>query len=76
MYMDIHMQRAPILKSNVFLLLSITCRHTYWLYILNVKYIFFFSLGRMPTTVLGKVYSPDPDDWDNKTYVFEGHVPR
>uniref|UniRef100_A0A3P8S899 Si:ch211-186j3.6 n=1 Tax=Amphiprion percula TaxID=161767 RepID=A0A3P8S899_AMPPE len=30
---------------------------------------------RMPTTVLGKVYSPDPDDWDNKTYVFEGHVP-
>uniref|UniRef100_A0A3Q2X3E2 Si:ch211-186j3.6 n=1 Tax=Haplochromis burtoni TaxID=8153 RepID=A0A3Q2X3E2_HAPBU len=31
--------------------------------------------ARMPTTVLGKVYSPDPDDWDNKTYVFEGHVP-
>uniref|UniRef100_A0A8C5H0I1 Neural-cadherin-like n=1 Tax=Gouania willdenowi TaxID=441366 RepID=A0A8C5H0I1_GOUWI len=31
--------------------------------------------GRMPTTVLGKVYAPDPDDWDNKTYVFEGHVP-
>ncbi|KAM7406563.1 hypothetical protein PAMP_000934 [Pampus punctatissimus] len=31
--------------------------------------------GRMPTTVLGKVYSPDPDDWDNKTYVFEVHVP-
>ncbi|TNN58401.1 Neural-cadherin [Liparis tanakae] len=30
--------------------------------------------GRMPTTVLGKVYSPDPDDWDNKTYVFEGNV--
>uniref|UniRef100_A0A3Q3XD46 Uncharacterized protein n=1 Tax=Mola mola TaxID=94237 RepID=A0A3Q3XD46_MOLML len=31
--------------------------------------------GRMPTTVLGKVYSSDPDDWDNKTYIFEGHVP-
>ncbi|KAG7253798.1 hypothetical protein CRUP_032426 [Coryphaenoides rupestris] len=31
--------------------------------------------GRMPTTVLGKVYSPDPDDWDNKTYVVEGHMP-
>ncbi|XP_066511028.1 neural-cadherin-like [Hoplias malabaricus] len=31
--------------------------------------------GRMPTTVLGKVYAPDPDDWDNKTYAFEGHVP-
>uniref|UniRef100_A0A8C1UA12 Si:ch211-186j3.6 n=1 Tax=Cyprinus carpio TaxID=7962 RepID=A0A8C1UA12_CYPCA len=32
--------------------------------------------GRMPTNVLGKVYSPDPDDWDNKTYAFEGHVPN
>ncbi|KAJ3593949.1 hypothetical protein NHX12_006282 [Muraenolepis orangiensis] len=31
--------------------------------------------GRMPTTVLGKVYSPDPDDWDNKTYLVEGHMP-
>ncbi|MBN3309830.1 CADN protein, partial [Amia calva] len=32
--------------------------------------------GRMPTTVLGKVYAPDPDDWDNKTYAFEGYVPK
>uniref|UniRef100_A0A8K9WMG8 Si:ch211-186j3.6 n=1 Tax=Oncorhynchus mykiss TaxID=8022 RepID=A0A8K9WMG8_ONCMY len=32
--------------------------------------------GRMPTTVLGKIYAPDPDDWDNKTYAFEGHVPN
>ncbi|XP_063045235.1 neural-cadherin [Engraulis encrasicolus] len=32
--------------------------------------------GRMPTTILGKVYSPDPDDWDNKTYAFEGHIPN
>ncbi|XP_076854322.1 LOW QUALITY PROTEIN: neural-cadherin [Brachyhypopomus gauderio] len=32
--------------------------------------------GRMPTTVLGKVYAPDPDDWDNKTYAFEGYVPN
>ncbi|KAG7473620.1 hypothetical protein MATL_G00097750 [Megalops atlanticus] len=32
--------------------------------------------GRMPTTVLGKVYAPDPDDWDNKTYAFIGHVPN
>lgn len=32
--------------------------------------------GRMPTNVLGKVYSPDPDDWDNKTYAFEGHAPK
>ncbi|KAI1904104.1 hypothetical protein AGOR_G00002230 [Albula goreensis] len=32
--------------------------------------------GRMPTTVLGKVYAPDPDDWDNKTYAFAGHVPN
>ncbi|KAL4630306.1 neural-cadherin-like [Arapaima gigas] len=32
--------------------------------------------GKMPTTVLGKVYTVDPDDWDNKTYAFEGHVPN
>ncbi|XP_023671737.2 neural-cadherin isoform X2 [Paramormyrops kingsleyae] len=32
--------------------------------------------GKMPTTILGKVYAPDPDDWDNKTYTFEGHVPN
>ncbi|XP_062845988.1 neural-cadherin [Trichomycterus rosablanca] len=32
--------------------------------------------GRMPTSVLGKVYAPDPDDWDNKTYAFEGNVPN
>ncbi|XP_036399302.1 neural-cadherin-like [Megalops cyprinoides] len=32
--------------------------------------------GMIPTTVLGKVYAPDPDDWDNKTYAFEGHVPN
>ncbi|KAG5849366.1 hypothetical protein ANANG_G00109570 [Anguilla anguilla] len=24
--------------------------------------------GMLATTVLGKVYAPDPDDWDNKTY--------
>ncbi len=40
-------------------------------------YLFIFIMtGRMPTNVLGKVYSPDPDDWDNKTYAFEGHVPK
>ncbi|XP_056138216.1 neural-cadherin-like [Lampris incognitus] len=27
--------------------------------------------GRMATAVLGKVYAPDPDDWDNKTYTLE-----
>ncbi|XP_041123428.1 neural-cadherin [Polyodon spathula] len=32
--------------------------------------------GRMPTTVLGKVYTPDPDDWDNKTYTSEGQVAK
>ncbi|KAJ8343652.1 hypothetical protein SKAU_G00309810 [Synaphobranchus kaupii] len=32
--------------------------------------------GRMPTAVLGKVYAPDPDDWDNKTYAFAGRVPN
>uniref|UniRef100_A0A667Y7I2 Uncharacterized protein n=1 Tax=Myripristis murdjan TaxID=586833 RepID=A0A667Y7I2_9TELE len=27
--------------------------------------------GRMATAALGKVYAPDPDDWDNKTYTLE-----
>ncbi|XP_058502129.1 neural-cadherin-like [Solea solea] len=27
--------------------------------------------GRMANAVLGKVYAPDPDDWDNKTYTLE-----
>ncbi|XP_061877314.1 neural-cadherin isoform X1 [Entelurus aequoreus] len=40
------------------------------------KEIFFYShRGLQPTTVLGKVHAPDPDDWDNKTYVFEGPAP-
>ncbi|KAJ3592963.1 hypothetical protein NHX12_005301, partial [Muraenolepis orangiensis] len=30
---------------------------------------------REPTMVLEKVYSPDPDDWDNKTYLVKGHMP-
>uniref|UniRef100_A0A4W6EW73 Neural-cadherin-like n=1 Tax=Lates calcarifer TaxID=8187 RepID=A0A4W6EW73_LATCA len=27
--------------------------------------------GRMENAALGKVYAPDPDDWDNKTYTLE-----
>ncbi|XP_055365580.1 neural-cadherin-like isoform X2 [Betta splendens] len=27
--------------------------------------------GRMGNAALGKVYAPDPDDWDNKTYTLE-----
>ncbi|KAJ8002926.1 hypothetical protein DPEC_G00164040 [Dallia pectoralis] len=27
--------------------------------------------GRMLSTSLGKVYAPDPDDWDNKTYTLD-----
>ncbi|CAB1450762.1 unnamed protein product [Pleuronectes platessa] len=27
--------------------------------------------GRMTNAALGKVYAPDPDDWDNKTYTLE-----
>ncbi|CDQ73823.1 unnamed protein product [Oncorhynchus mykiss] len=27
--------------------------------------------GKMQTTSLGKVYAPDPDDWDNKTYTLD-----
>uniref|UniRef100_A0A8C9S0B3 Si:ch211-186j3.6 n=1 Tax=Scleropages formosus TaxID=113540 RepID=A0A8C9S0B3_SCLFO len=41
------------------------------------KDIYIYShQGRMPTTVLGKVFAPDADDWDNKTYTFEGYVPN
>lgn len=25
----------------------------------------------MANAALGKVYAPDPDDWDNKTYTLE-----
>ncbi|XP_043937612.1 neural-cadherin-like [Protopterus annectens] len=32
--------------------------------------------GKMPTTVLGKIHAPDPDDWDNKTYTFERQVSK
>ncbi|XP_062318494.1 neural-cadherin-like [Osmerus eperlanus] len=32
--------------------------------------------GRMPTMDLGKVFAPDPDIWDNKTYTLEAGLPR
>ncbi|XP_042196330.1 neural-cadherin [Callorhinchus milii] len=32
--------------------------------------------GVMLTTVLGRVHAPDLDDWDNKTYSFEGRKPK
>ncbi|XP_074841792.1 neural-cadherin-like [Carettochelys insculpta] len=32
--------------------------------------------GILPTTVLGQVHAPDKDDWDHKTYHFEGKVSR
>uniref|UniRef100_A0A8C7PBT5 Neural-cadherin-like n=1 Tax=Oncorhynchus mykiss TaxID=8022 RepID=A0A8C7PBT5_ONCMY len=36
------------------------------------KEIYFHSRrGRMQTTSLGKVYAPDQDDWDNKTYTLD-----
>uniref|UniRef100_A0ACB8FEA5 Uncharacterized protein n=1 Tax=Sphaerodactylus townsendi TaxID=933632 RepID=A0ACB8FEA5_9SAUR len=37
--------------------------------------IFSFN-GMLPTTVLGQIYAPDKDDWDHKTYRFEGKDPR
>uniref|UniRef100_A0ACB8EA14 Uncharacterized protein n=1 Tax=Sphaerodactylus townsendi TaxID=933632 RepID=A0ACB8EA14_9SAUR len=30
--------------------------------------------GKWSTTVLGEVFAPDPDDWDNKTFVCEGKM--
>uniref|UniRef100_A0A8D0HKE9 Neural-cadherin n=1 Tax=Sphenodon punctatus TaxID=8508 RepID=A0A8D0HKE9_SPHPU len=32
--------------------------------------------GILPTTVLGQVHAPDNDDWDHKTYHFEGKASR
>lgn len=32
--------------------------------------------GFLPTTVLGKVLSPDLDDWGQKVYSFQGTNPR
>ncbi|KAM4618313.1 neural-cadherin-like [Polymixia lowei] len=32
--------------------------------------------GKMATAALGKVYAPDPDDWDNKTYTLESSATR
>ncbi|XP_053251573.1 neural-cadherin-like isoform X2 [Podarcis raffonei] len=32
--------------------------------------------GILPTTVLGQIHAPDNDDWDHKTYHFEGKPPR
>ncbi|XP_060100312.1 neural-cadherin-like [Heteronotia binoei] len=37
--------------------------------------VFSFN-GILPTTVLGQIYAPDKDDWDHKTYHFEGKEPR
>lgn len=29
------------------------------------------AAGMVGNIALGKVYAPDPDDWDNKTYTLE-----
>ncbi len=39
-------------------------------------YIYIYNDRENANQCTGKVYSPDPDDWDNKTYAFEGHVPK
>ncbi|XP_077207979.1 neural-cadherin-like isoform X2 [Paroedura picta] len=38
-------------------------------------HVFSFN-GMLPTTVLGQIYAPDKDDWDHKTYHFEGKEPK
>ncbi|XP_075930158.1 neural-cadherin-like [Petromyzon marinus] len=32
--------------------------------------------GALPSGELGRVFAPDPDDWDNKTFTYEGQAPR
>ncbi|XP_063190601.1 neural-cadherin-like isoform X3 [Chroicocephalus ridibundus] len=39
------------------------------------KEIYVYSYkGKWPTTVLGEVFAPDQDDWDNKTFLSEGKL--
>ncbi|KFV19902.1 Neural-cadherin, partial [Tauraco erythrolophus] len=39
------------------------------------KEIYLYSYkGKWSTTVLGEVFAPDQDDWDNKTFLFEGKL--
>uniref|UniRef100_A0A6Q2Y7V5 Uncharacterized protein n=1 Tax=Esox lucius TaxID=8010 RepID=A0A6Q2Y7V5_ESOLU len=41
------------------------------------KEIYVYSRrGEMQTTLLGKIYAPDPDDWDNKTYTLDSQGMR
>ncbi|KAL0968484.1 hypothetical protein UPYG_G00267460 [Umbra pygmaea] len=41
------------------------------------KEIYVYSRrGRMLPTLMGKVYAPDPDDWDNKTYTLDSRGMR
>ncbi|XP_064414859.1 neural-cadherin [Latimeria chalumnae] len=39
------------------------------IYVNNIK-------GKLAAIMLGKIHAPDPDEWDNKTYIFEGYVPK
>ncbi|NXN44249.1 CADN protein, partial [Rhinoptilus africanus] len=39
------------------------------------KEVYVYSYkGKWPTTVLGEVFAPDQDDWDNKTFLSEGKL--
>lgn len=38
--------------------------------------VFSTPTGFLPPTVLGHVRSPDPDDWSEKVYRFEGKASR
>lgn len=41
-----------------------------------VSFTFHLLTGILPTTVLGRVQSPDLDDWSEKVYRFEGKPSR
>nr|XP_060628736.1 neural-cadherin-like [Anolis sagrei ordinatus] len=42
----------------------------------NMECLIYSYNGILPTTVLGQIHAPDNDDWDHKTYHFEGKAPR
>lgn len=41
-----------------------------------VSFTFHLLTGILPTTALGRVQSPDLDDWSEKVYRFEGKPSR
>lgn len=62
-------QGSPALKTHFF-----QSQCMFWPFF--VSFISLLLTGILPTTVLGRVQSPDLDDWSEKVYRFEGKPSR